>query len=107
MVQPEFWSGVKVAVMDWFSRYMLSWELSNTSCIAGLLGPSKVERARKASPTGGNSRIAGHGTKFGRRKELAIAALLSERNIAEAARVAGIGTPTMYRWIGEPEFQAG
>ena len=68
---------------------------------------AEVERARKASPTGGNSRIAGHGTKFGRRKELAIAALLSERNIAEAARVAGIGTPTMYRWIGEPEFQAG
>jgi hypothetical protein len=33
-----------------------------------------------------------HGSKFGRKKEDAIAALLSQRNVEEAARVAGIGT---------------
>jgi transposase-like protein len=50
--------------------------------------------------------MAGHGAKFGRKKEEAIAALLSQRNIEEAARVAGIGTRTLLRWLKLPEFQA-
>jgi hypothetical protein len=33
-----------------------------------------------------------HGSKFGHKKEDAIAALRSQRNVEEAARVAGIGT---------------
>ena len=52
-----------------------------------------------------SSQIRGHGSKFGRKKEEAIAALMTERNVEEAARVAGIGTQTLYRWIKEPEFQ--
>ena len=48
---------------------------------------------------------AGHGEKFGRKKEDAIAALLSQRNIEEAARAAGIGTRTLLRWLTLPEFQ--
>jgi hypothetical protein len=50
--------------------------------------------------------VAGHGTKFGRKKEEAIAALLTQRNIEEAARVAKIGTNTLLRWLQLPEFQA-
>jgi len=50
--------------------------------------------------------MAGHGAKFGRKKEEAIAALLSQRNVEEAARVAGIGTRTLLRWLKLPEFQA-
>ena len=50
--------------------------------------------------------MAGHGEKFGRKKEDAIAALLSQRNIEEAARVGGIGTRTLLRWLQVPEFQA-
>jgi hypothetical protein len=50
--------------------------------------------------------MAGHGAKFGRKKEEAIAALLSQRNIEEAARVAGIGTRTLLRWLKLPEFEA-
>jgi transposase-like protein len=50
--------------------------------------------------------MAGHGAKFGRKREEAIAALLSQRNIEEAARVAGIGTRTLLRWLKLPEFQA-
>ena len=49
--------------------------------------------------------MAGHGAKFGRKKEEAIAALLSQRNVEEAARVAGIGTRTLLRWMKLPEFQ--
>jgi hypothetical protein len=49
--------------------------------------------------------MTGHGQKFGRKKEEAIAALLSQRNLEEAARVAGIGTKTLLRWLEIPEFQ--
>jgi hypothetical protein len=48
---------------------------------------------------------AGHGSKFSRRKEEAIAALLTQRNVEEAARVAGIGSQTLIRWLKIPEFQ--
>ena len=46
----------------------------------------------------------GHGSKFGRKKEVAIAALLSEKNHAEAARVAGVDLSTLKRWLRLPEF---
>jgi transposase-like protein len=49
--------------------------------------------------------MVGHGSKFSRKKEEAIAALLTQRNVEEAARTAGIGTQTLYRWMKEPEFQ--
>jgi hypothetical protein len=48
--------------------------------------------------------MTGHGSKFGRKKEAAIAALLAERNHAEAARVAGIDVKTLKRWMRLPEF---
>ena len=47
-----------------------------------------------------------HGSKFGREKEEAIAALLTQRNFEEAAGAAGIGTQTLIRWLKIPEFQA-
>ena len=49
--------------------------------------------------------MMGHGTKFGRKKEEAIAALLSQRNIEEAARFVNIGTKTLLRWLQLPEFE--
>ena len=45
------------------------------------------------------------GSKFTRKKEEAIAALLTQRNIEEAARATGIGTQTLLRWLKIPEFQ--
>jgi hypothetical protein len=50
--------------------------------------------------------VEGHGAKFGRKQEGAIAALLSQRNIEEAARVAGISMRTLLRWLQMPEFKA-
>src|SRR5258708_2659038 len=50
--------------------------------------------------------MTGHGAKFGRKKEDAIAALLTHRNIEEAAKAAGIGPATLLRWLKVPEFQA-
>jgi hypothetical protein len=50
--------------------------------------------------------MKGHGAKFSRKMEEAIAALLSQRNHEEAARVAGIGVATLLRWQKLPEFQA-
>lgn len=50
--------------------------------------------------------MTGHGSKFTRKMEAAIAALLTQRNVEEAARAAGIGTQTLLRWLKVPEFQA-
>ena len=50
--------------------------------------------------------MATPGSKFTRKKEEAIAALLSQRNIEEAAKSIGIGTQTLLRWLKIPEFQA-
>ena len=50
--------------------------------------------------------MAGHGEKFGRKKEEAIIALLSQPSIDQAARVAGVGTRTLVRWMQTPEFKA-
>ena len=49
--------------------------------------------------------MTGHGAKFGRKQEAAIVALLTQRSVEEAARVAGIGTKTLLRWLQVPEFQ--
>jgi hypothetical protein len=45
------------------------------------------------------------GSKFTRKNEEAIAALLTQRNIEEAAKSIGIGTQTLLRWLKIPEFQ--
>jgi transposase-like protein len=50
--------------------------------------------------------MLGHGTKFGRKKEEAVAALLSHRNLEEAARAIGVVPNTLLRWMKEPEFVA-
>ena len=50
--------------------------------------------------------LVGHGSKFSRKKEAAIAGLLTQRTLDEAARSADIGTQTLIRWLKIPEFQA-
>ena len=47
----------------------------------------------------------GHGAKFGRMMEAAVAALLTQRNVEDAARSVGITTQTLVRWMKVPEFQ--
>ena len=48
--------------------------------------------------------MTGHGTKFGRKKEEAVAALLVQRNLEDAAHAVGISPKTLLRWMKEPEF---
>ena len=48
----------------------------------------------------------GHGEKNSRKRELFIAALLTEPNIREAAKKAGIGESTGWQWLQDPDFQA-
>ena len=45
------------------------------------------------------------GGKFKRKQEDAITALLTQRNIEEAAKAAGIGANTLLRWLKVPEFE--
>ena len=49
--------------------------------------------------------MKGHGAKFGRRKEAAIAALISTRTLAEAATEANVSVRTLIRWMKIPEFR--
>ena len=48
--------------------------------------------------------MTGHGSKFGRKQEEAIAALLTQRNVDEAAKAVGIASKTLLRWMQVPEF---
>jgi hypothetical protein len=50
--------------------------------------------------------MLGHGAKFGHKMEQAIAALLTHRNVEEAARAIGISANTLQRWTKDPEFDA-
>ena len=50
--------------------------------------------------------MVGHGAKLSQKMEQAIAALLSCRNVEDAARQVGIGTNTLRRWMKQPEFEA-
>jgi hypothetical protein len=49
--------------------------------------------------------MKGHGTKFGRKMEAAVATLLTQRNIDEAAKAVGIAPNTLLKWMKVPEFQ--
>jgi hypothetical protein len=49
---------------------------------------------------------AGHGEKRTRKRETAIAALLSCPTVLEAAKIAGISESTLHRWMREPGFAA-
>jgi hypothetical protein len=68
-----------------------------------------VDRASRASQTEGPGvplRSTGHGAKFPRKKEEAIARLLDCRSVAEAAAACGIGVQTLYQWMKDPAFIA-
>jgi hypothetical protein len=52
------------------------------------------------------TKTAGHGSQSDRKREAAIEALLTQRNVEEAAREAGIGKQTLVQWMKIPEFQA-
>jgi len=50
--------------------------------------------------------MTGHGAKFPRKMDEAIAALLTRPSIEEAARTVGIEPKTLRRWMREQEFKA-
>lgn len=49
--------------------------------------------------------MRGHGSKLSRKMEQALAALVTARNLEEAARSVAISTKTLQRWLKLPEFQ--
>jgi hypothetical protein len=50
--------------------------------------------------------VADSKAKFGRKREDAIVALVSQRSIEDAARACNTPARTLYRWLKEPEFDA-
>jgi hypothetical protein len=75
---------------------------------AALAQAERIVKAAEAGslPAGERARspIKGHGEKLSRKKAPAIAALLGQRNIAEAARTVKIARQTLDRWMQEPAF---
>jgi hypothetical protein len=49
--------------------------------------------------------MKGHGAKFSRKMEEAVVALLTQRNVDEAAKSIGISTQTLVRWMKFLEFR--
>jgi DNA-binding MurR/RpiR family transcriptional regulator len=49
--------------------------------------------------------MKGHGTKFTRKMEEAVVAMLTQRNIEEAARSVDVSPATLMRWQKLSEFQ--
>ncbi len=49
--------------------------------------------------------MSGHGSKLGRKMEAALVALISARNLEEAAKSVGVSTRTLLRWQKLPEFE--
>ena len=79
---------------------------SRLSALARAMQASHGETAGLPANERGSSPMAGHGAKFSRKKEEAITQLLMQRSVEEAARVTGIGTRTLYRWMQHPQFEA-
>ena len=48
--------------------------------------------------------MKGHGSKFGRKKEEAIAALLTHRSVEDAARAVDLNHNTLLNWLKIPAF---
>jgi hypothetical protein len=49
--------------------------------------------------------VKGHGAKLERKQEEAIAALLTQRTVEEAARSVDIAASTLLRWLKDPDFE--
>jgi hypothetical protein len=49
--------------------------------------------------------MKGHGNKFTRKQEAAIAALLSHRSIEQSAHAINVAPNTLLRWLKEPDFK--
>ncbi len=50
-------------------------------------------------------KLKGHGEKQSRKRQMAIAALLSEPTLGKAAQKTGIGVTTLVRWMNQPDFR--
>ncbi len=48
--------------------------------------------------------MAGEGSKLTPKQEQAVLALMTNQGVENAARAAGIGARTLYRWLQEPLF---
>jgi hypothetical protein len=84
--------------------------LERNTCRERELHDQRFKACREASQIASDCvrlrQMKGHGSKFGRKKEEAIVALLTQRNIDEAARAIEVATNTLLKWMKLPEFQA-
>ena len=77
------------------------------AAVADAEGLVKAAQSRgQSAGVAGKAQTAGHGAKLPRRAEQAIAALLGQRSVAEAARTIDIKPATLRLWLENPPFIA-
>jgi hypothetical protein len=64
------------------------------------------EESQTGADSPGHGQIKGHGAKFDRKMEEAIAALLTHQSVDAAARAIDVTPTTLIRWMKDPEFDA-
>jgi len=74
---------------------------------AGVADAERIQAVARCRPISGRAPIGGHGAKLPRLQEQAIAALLAQRSIAEAARTIDVGAQTLRRWLEERNHDVG
>jgi Helix-turn-helix domain len=79
-------------------------ELAECSPIADLIEVKRKLRDLSDKERAYDAHMKGHGANLPRKKEAAIQALLSCRNIEEAAKVINVSPSTLQRWMGDTEF---
>jgi len=74
----------------------------------GLLTDEVLAEAAQGAAAHGSrwKQMEGHGQKLTSKQETVISALLTEPTQAAAAKKAGIGQTTLYRWLKLPDFRA-
>jgi len=70
-----------------------------------LSGIGKGDGMAMGADEGRLGQMKGHGAKFTRKKEEAVAALLSHKSVEDAARAIDVNPNTLLKWLQVPEFR--
>ena len=86
-------------------RHALRGHDMNRSDLLEIQGPYSTNRQWRRTGDAAQQIASVWVSKFGRKKEEAVAALLTQRNIEEAARAINISRNTLLNWMKLPEFR--
>jgi excisionase family DNA binding protein len=108
------WSDWILRGARWQWQHPADWaQIAGTLAVDLMLAPAPI-RATPPAPlrkwvrcpqmSAGVRAMEGHGAKFTRKQEQALAALLAHATLSEAAKVAKVSDRTLRRWLKLPQF---